>query len=271
MTELGAVERSRGPGFPGSANYELARPGRELIGVASAVRAWLAMGPDGTMELGGATAKNALKALVDGWSTSMLRALAARPLSLTELDRLIADISYPSLERRLAALRLTGLVRRMPGKGGGAPHAVTDWLRRAVAPLVTAARWEGAHARQTAAGVTNRDVEAAFLLSLPLLQLSSEAAGSCRFAVEFSNGSGHSYAGVVVRVEEGRIASCVSRLEGDAGAWASGSTADWIWAVAEQDPHRLEIGGEAQLAAGLLEGLHEALFPQLPAKPPSRR
>ncbi len=40
----------------------------------------------------------------------MLRALAAGSLSLTELDRLIGALSYPSLERRLVAMRLAGLV-----------------------------------------------------------------------------------------------------------------------------------------------------------------
>ena len=57
--------------------------------------------PEGPLALGSSTAKSAIKALVEGWGTNMIRALAARPLSLTELNGLISGLSYPSLERRL--------------------------------------------------------------------------------------------------------------------------------------------------------------------------
>lgn len=260
LIELGVVERKREIGFPGSTHYELAGPGRELMTVVAATGAWLRLSPKGPIDLGDAAAKSAIKALSDGWSTSMVRALAARPLSLTELDLLITNVSYPSLERRLAALRLSGLVRRAPGRGGATPHAVTDWLRQAVAPLAAAARWEATHVRHAAGPITNRDIEAAFLLSLPLLRLPSDVSGSCRLAVEFSNGSGPRYAGVVVGVEEGQIASCISHLEQHAGGWASGSVADWMGAVIDHEPSRLQIGGEAQLASRLLDGLHAVLF-----------
>lgn len=260
LTELGAVERCRQNDFPGSVDYKLARPGRELMSVAVMVRTWLGMAPDGPIDLGTSTAKSTIKALVEGWSTSMLRALAARPLSLTELDSLITGVSYPSLERRLVAMRLTGQVTRMRGHGRRTPYAVTDWLRQAVAPLVAAARWEGAYASGTAAPVTNRDVEAAFMLSLPLLRLPAEMSGSCRFAVEFPNGNGQRLAGALIGVEDGRVASCVSRLEGKAGAWASGSTGEWMSAVIEQDAAHLEIGGDCLLASAAIKDLHGALF-----------
>jgi DNA-binding HxlR family transcriptional regulator len=144
LLDLEVVERHRENGFPGSTQYELTLAGRELMIVVETIGFWLANAPGKPIELGGPPARSAIKALVDAWSTSVLRALAVRPLSLTELDRLIAGVSYPSLERRLVALRLVGQVSvsRMPGRGGGAAHAVTDWLRRAVGPLVAAARWD---------------------------------------------------------------------------------------------------------------------------------
>lgn len=39
-----------------------------------------------------------------------LRALGASPLSFTEFHRIITSLSYPSLGRRLGALRLAGLI-----------------------------------------------------------------------------------------------------------------------------------------------------------------
>ena len=51
----------------------------------------------------------------------MMRALAARPLSLTELDSLISDLSYPALERRLSSMRIAGLVEAQPSQRGRRP------------------------------------------------------------------------------------------------------------------------------------------------------
>lgn len=259
LADLGVVVKHRGGDFPGRTQYELTKSGEALVEVAASVRDWLAAAPGGPIALDAPSARSAIKAFVDAWSTSMLRALAARPLALTELDRLIAGVSYPSLERRLAALRMADQVRRLPSNGSGAPHAVTDWLRLGVGPIVMATRWERTYVRDRAAAITNRDVEALFLLSIPLVQLAADVAGTCRVAVEVSNSS-QRFAGALVEVEGGKVVHCRSRLEGDAGAWATGSTSDWLAALIERQLDRLEIGGEAQLAIGLLEGLHSALF-----------
>jgi DNA-binding HxlR family transcriptional regulator len=262
LADLGAVEKRRDGTFPGTAQYELTPSGRQLAGVARTVGRWLASAPEGPLELRTPSGKNTVKALVDGWSTSMMRALAARPLSLTDLDRLIVDVSYPSLERRLAAMRQLQLVQRTRGRNGSALHAVTDWLRRAVMPLVAAARWEAIHAPEVAARVTNRDIETFFLLSLPLLRMSSEVNGSCRLAVEFSNAQTQRYAGAVVTIESGRVVSCVSRLTADVSAWATGSAADWMPAVERGDHSRLELGGDRELATSVLDGMHAMLYQQ---------
>lgn len=259
LADLGVVAKRRAGDFPGRTRYELTKGGEALVGVAASVSTWLAAAPAGPIALDAPSARTALKAFIDAWSTSMLRALAARPLALTELDRLIAGVSYPSLERRLAALRLAEQVRRLPSNGSGAPHVVTDWLRLGVGPIVMATRWERTYARDRAAAITNRDVEALFLLSIPLVQLAPEMTGICRVAVEISNSS-QRFAGALVEVARGRVVYCGSRLEGDAGAWATGSTSDWLAALIERELDRLEIGGDARLAIGLLEGLHSALF-----------
>ena len=75
--------------------------------------------PDGPISLESGAAKGAVKALVDGWGSTMMGALAARPLSLTELESLISGLRYPALERWLSSMRIAGLVEAEPSTGAG--------------------------------------------------------------------------------------------------------------------------------------------------------
>jgi DNA-binding HxlR family transcriptional regulator len=259
LTERGVVTKRRRSGFPGGVDYELAGPGEELMGVAAILQRWLALAPEGPLTLGDRGAKNAVKALVDGWSSTLVRALAGRTLSLTELDAVISGLSYPSLERRLASMRMVGQVRTCSGKGRGTPYAVTDWLRQAVAPLAAAVRWERRHLAEQTAPIGRLDVEACFLLAVPLLRLPAEQSGVCRLAVGTANGDERRLVGVLVGIEEGRVAYCRARLEGGADAWASGSTTSWLRAVLERDADTLEVGGDSRLAYAIVECLGETL------------
>jgi DNA-binding HxlR family transcriptional regulator len=260
LTEIGVLERRRQNDFPGNVDYELGRPGRALVEVAAVLRSWLAESPVEPLELGSTAAKSAIKALADGWSSTIVRALAARPFSLTELNRLIADINYPSLERRLGAMRLAGQVEPVPGNRRGTPYAVTKWMRRAMGPLAAAAFWELRYLPEVTTPATPLDAEAAFLLAVPTLRLDDEQSGVCRLAVEMRTGGERRLAGVLVSVKEGRVASCVARLKGEAAGWASGSTSEWLSAVIEGEDEHLEVGGDCDLARSLLDGLHGALF-----------
>jgi DNA-binding HxlR family transcriptional regulator len=198
---------------------------------------------------------------VDGWSTAIVRALAARPLTLTELNKLITGTSYPSLERRLGAMRLAGQIEACSGPSRGTPYAATAWLRRAVAPLFAAARWEREFAAAESAPLSRIDFEAAFLLSAPLLALPDDSSGRCRLAVVSRNGDGEpSVAGAMLSVEEGRVVSCVSRLPGEASAWVAGSPAAWIPALIDHQAEQLELGGDCELARAVVDELHGSLF-----------
>lgn len=260
LAEIGVVQKRREDAFPGALEYELGPAGPELTEVAAVLGDWLVESPHDSLALGEPRAKGAITALVEGWGTHMLRALAARPLALTELDDLISGVSYPSLERRLAAMRLAGLVEAVPGPGRGTPYAVTEWARQAVGPITATARWEQRHLRERARPLTKHDVEAAFLLAVPMLRLPADLSGACRLSMEVQNGKGPTLAGVLVDVEEGRIASCGSRLEGKAAAWASGSGPAWLRAVIARETDSLEVGGDLQLARSFLDDLHETLF-----------
>jgi DNA-binding HxlR family transcriptional regulator len=259
LTELGVLERRRERNFPGGVDFELGSAGRDLVDVAKVLSDWLARHPDGHLELGEPAAKSAIRALTDGWSAGIVRALAAKSLALTELSRLITHLSYPSIERRLGAMRLAGLIERCPGNGRGTPYSVTDFLAAATAPLAAAARWERAHKPAEAPPLGRLDVEAGFLLILPRLRLQEELSGTCRLVVELRGNGDRAFAGVLVRVEAGRPVSCKTRLEGDATAWAIGRPPGWFSAILEGDLVELEVGGDCELAYAMLRELNPML------------
>jgi DNA-binding HxlR family transcriptional regulator len=256
---VGAIAKRRRNRFPGALECELEPAGVELLFVADALELWLRQAPEKPLSFGTGEAKAAIKALIEGWSSTMVRALAAGPLSLTELDRLIAGLNYPSLERRLAAMRHTGQVEACQGQGNGTPYAVTDWLRRGIAPLAAAARWERRYLPRESSPIGRIDTEAAFLLALPLLRLDPGLSGSCRMGVEMGNGQKHGLVGATAYVEQGLV-NCSAHLERDANAWATGSATVWLQAVVDADLDRLELGGDQRLARALLDGLHKTLF-----------
>jgi DNA-binding HxlR family transcriptional regulator len=261
LAEIGAIEGHRRNSFPGALEYELTAAGQNLLVVLDVLERWLGKAPSGPLTLGSNEAKAAIRALAEGWSTTMLRALAAGPLSLTELDGIIASLSYPSLERRLAAMRLAGLVEARPGNGRGTPYAITAWQRLGVGPLAAAARWEGRDRAEQSASIGRLEVETAFLLAVPQLRLGGELSGSCRLAAEISTGDKQRLAGVVVKVKSGgTIVSCTTNLERNADAWALGPSATWLNAIIERDLDGLELGGDCLLSRSIIEGLHETLF-----------
>ncbi len=257
LTEQGIIDRRRRAEFPGSAEYMITQAGLDLLDVTKVLQDWLRVAPEGPISLGSPSAKSATKALIEGWSTNIVRALAARPLSLTELNRLIPKVSYPSLERRLGAMRLANLVEPHPGERRGTPYAATRWLRRSSAVLASAARWERNHQPREAQPIGRLDVEAAFLLAIPLLEPPAELSGTCRLAVEVQGGGAPVFAGVLISLEDGKVSSCSSRLEGEADAWVTGTPDAWLNRVDRAEGPQLEIGGDVQMGEAVLESFGE--------------
>jgi DNA-binding HxlR family transcriptional regulator len=256
LAEIGVLTKRPTQQMPYAVENTLTPMGRELLEVADLLAAWLGHAPEGSISLESPAAKGAVKALVDGWGSKMMRALAARPLSLTELDSLISDLSYPALERRLSSMRIAGLVEAHRSDRAGTPYGVTDWARHGVAPLAAASHCERVHMRHDSAPVTQIDIEAAFLLATPLVRLPAEASGSCRLEVEASPGVVSRPAGVQVTVERGKVVSCVSRLEQDVPTFAVGPALTWFNAVRDGSIGQLKFGGSRQLAEDMVSGLH---------------
>jgi DNA-binding HxlR family transcriptional regulator len=256
LVDLGALERQRQAAFPGTVEYGSTESGKALLGIGAIHESWLREAPSGPVSLGSTASKSATKALVEGWSTNIIRALAAKPLSLTDLNRLIPRISYPSLERRLGALRLADLVEPYAGEGRGTPYRATPWLRRAIVPLAAGAWWERRYLADPPL-IGRLDVEAAFLLAIPLVELPAGLGGRCRLAVEIQGGSSPVFAGVLITVEDGKVVSCSSRLEGEAEAWASGSAGSWMRRMSGQDGD-LEIGGDSELVREIVDSIRKS-------------
>lgn len=255
LAEMGVLEQRRQREIAGSSLYSLTSSGTALLKVGEMLQEWLDECPDGPIELGSTCSKSTVGALVEGWSTNIIRALAGQPLSLTQLNRLIPKVSYPSLERRLAGLRLAHLVEPQPGNGRGTPYRVTRWLQRAVIPGIAAAGWERMWVPDSTTPIGRLDVEAAFLLAVPLLDLPDDLTGRCRLAVEVRGGSRPVFAGVSMCVEEGRVVSCSSRLEGEAGGWISGTPMEWLRRMNGHPGEKLEVGGDVELVLTVADAL----------------
>lgn len=252
---FGAVERQGRGEFPASTDYEITAAGRALLEVGDTVQTWLEAAPTEPKQLGSTGARSTLKALVEGWASHIIRILAARPLSLTELNSLIPRISYPSLERRLTAMRECNLIEAHHGSGRLRPYSVTDWLRRAILPLLAAVAWERTFAPEKTVPIGRLDVEAGFLLAIPLMNVSESLDGKCRLAVEVHDGTSPVLAGVVVGIEEGKVTSCVASLEGEVEAWATGKPLAWLQQLNLASDGDLDLGGDRRLAQELLEAL----------------
>jgi DNA-binding HxlR family transcriptional regulator len=250
--------------------YELTPFGHELLLVAEALEAWLAIAPDGPIAPEGNAAKVAIKALVGGWTTAIVRALAARPLALTELDRLIDNCTYPALERRLSAMRLAGQIELTARNGSsGRSYRVEPWLRQAIGPLTVAARCERRHMRDETAPIARIDVEAAFLLVGPTIELCADTSGTCQLAVEAGGRhAGRPWAGAQMTIEDGRVVSCLTRLEAQPESWAMGTASAWMDAVIGREAELLEFGGDGELGRDIVHALHDVLFEQVPVATP---
>jgi DNA-binding HxlR family transcriptional regulator len=244
---------------------ELTPAGREMLFVADEVEAWLAMCPDGPIGPEDEGARVAIKALAGGWSSTLMRALAHRPITLTEVNDLIPGISYPSLERRFSWMRNTGQIEPVEKAGRGTPYVVTDWLRHSIAPLCAAGRCERRHLEEESGPITNIEVEASFLLTIPLAVLPPYANGTCMLASRTDpvepDESDPKLAGVTVVVERGQIVSCLPELAAAPSTWAVGAPESWLDVVIDGRIEDLRIGGaRPQLALDLVAGIHQALF-----------
>jgi DNA-binding HxlR family transcriptional regulator len=264
LTDLGLLTKCQQPEFPGPVTYELTSSGRELCTAAAATEAWLKTAPGGPMPFGRPVAKSALKSVVDAWTTKMARALAVKPLSLTELDRLLPSVNYPALERRLTAMRLAGQIEPMPGRAGSTPYRVTRWMREAVAPLIAAANWESRHHPTGREPLGRLDFEAILLLAIPLVTLPSAASGTCQLTVDLPNSRQDVAAGVAVAIENGYPVSCTANLSTESTSTVRGPGPAWLAVLMGEIQTGILFDGDKDLGEDLVSALARLCARQLP-------
>jgi DNA-binding HxlR family transcriptional regulator len=241
---------------------QLAPAGREGMFVGAIAEGWMKKAPDGGVDPDSEQADEASAALIDGWSSTIVQRLAAGPLTLTEIGLALDTISSEDVAAKVATMEEAGLVEERPraGEGEGAVYAATEWLRLATAPLAAAVRCERRHAAAETPPLEPLDVEALFLLPLPLLRMPPRFAGRCRLVVELPESDGRPAAGAIATVADERIVLCTSELEGEVEASATGTALAWFEAIIEGMAEDLEFGGEEELARELVEALNRRLF-----------
>jgi DNA-binding HxlR family transcriptional regulator len=265
LCAVGALSKRSGGDSANAVATMLTRAGEEMLFVADEVEVWLARCPAGPIAPGSEEAKGAVKALGGGWSSTLMHVLANRPFTLAEVDGLIPGVSYPSLERRVSWMRTTGQIEPVETEGRGTPYVATDWLRYAIAPLGAAGRCERRHLGDEGGPITAIEVEASFLLAVPLAPLRKSARGSCMLAVQTDpqepGDERPKLAGVTVEVERGQVVSCVPEVCAEPTTWAIGTPEAWLDLVIDGRIEDLRIGGaNPQLALDLVTGIHFALF-----------
>ncbi len=234
--------------------------GEEFLFVAATIGRWLRNCPDGPLELGLRGAK-ALAPLICGWSATVTHALAPEPLTFPELDHEVGILDEDGVATHLDMLLRSGQAAELPGAAAdGEPrYALTDWGREGIAPIVAAVRFECHYPEDDVLPPDVFDVEAGFQMALPLLELPPHLRGSARLGVQIPDGE-PLIAGATARVDRGRVLSASPLLEEDPETWATGTPLDWCEAVVDPAAAKLHAGGDAELAAALIEALHERLF-----------
>jgi DNA-binding HxlR family transcriptional regulator len=264
LGDLGALTRVEPRAGQRGLATELTEAGHDLLSVADALEQWLSRSPFGPLTLADTPARNTIRALVAGWDSAIVGALAVRPRGLSELSAEIGGHSYPALKRRLSRLRSASLVVSLDDRSRSPAQEVTQWLRWAAAPLIAASRWERSHAIGAEA-ITRHDLESTLLLALPLVELSEADSGACVLAAPASQHADDeaepALAAVGLVVEEGRIVSCDSGVATTPKTWALGTPDAWLDAIVHGSCDDLRLHGpDADLASALVTGIHRSLF-----------
>jgi DNA-binding HxlR family transcriptional regulator len=262
LEEISLIKRERRSGIPPIAACHLTDAGRCLSRVARLLEAWLGRGPQGPLSAGDPVATSAIKALAVGWGSTLLRWLAERPQSLTELEPLVDGLGYRKLERATKDLLSAGLVERVDADGRLSPYAVTPWARESVAVLAAAMHWERREIPERSAPVTAIEIEAGMLMALPLVELSPELNGTCELLMSVEAQDDDQLSGVATRIANGQLAWCCPRrvqAPGEA-SWLNGDLWAWLRAVIKGEPAGLQTGGDPALARDLIAALRRTLL-----------
>lgn len=252
LERLGVIKREKRPGTPPVAYCELTAAGRELLPVVRRFARWLAESPEGPSspdELAGA---GAIKALAVAWDTTVLRWLAERPCSVTELDSLSPpDVTYHEVRKAREALSTAKLIGPVASDERGQPYAATEWARRAAGCIAAAIHWEGAFL-SGAERPAPAEAEGLLRMLLPVVEIQPTLqSGVCELRID-------RHADLSVLVGEGRIVACDPASSHPRASQVSGDAEAWLHAVLDGKTDSLRMRGGIHLTAALADGLHRA-------------
>jgi DNA-binding HxlR family transcriptional regulator len=249
LREAGALKRSVPPAMPYTVENALTPFGRDLLDVAACLETWLERSPRRPLEAGSKAALSSVRALAHGWNSTCLQRLAAQPLSLSDLDRAIPELSYPAIERRLQAMRDAGQIEALRRDTAGRPLTPTAWTREAFAVLAAASRCEQLH--QVGVPPAGEDVEAILLLAIPLAARSSDPGGACRLVIadEDSTAGGERRAEIRLDVATESVLAGNRTPPTEPLSWARGRAEDWLDSIVSRRHVNLVFGGEERGAA----------------------
>lgn len=245
--------------------YRVSPGGREVLYVAFVVEQWLQRAPRGALVFNSGDADNAVTALADGWSATVVHMLAREPMTFAELEVAIKDgaaeeLTREELARLVKTMRRSEQIVALPGAAGEPMYALTDWLRAGIAPLIASARLERRNPMEGMSPIDELDVEAGFRMALELVELPPQLSGTCRLGFNLDDEEGQPMTGVTAQIDQGRAVACRRELDIEADAWAAASAIDWLDTVIEPDTKKVRTGGNAWLTKALVEGFHRTLF-----------
>ena len=248
LEEMGVIARKALSLVPRQSVYRLTVTGEHLLPAASPLEAWLAEAEPKPLHLGEVGATEPLRALASALNSTILRWLAEANRSPTELERMVQDSGYLDLKRTLRGLKRSGLVEQLRSGERRHPYELTDWARRAAAPIGGMARWESDHVPELGSPLTSLDVETLLLLAARSLDPPSGRSGQCAFVVE-------GFGAVSIAIQAGVVTNCMPGFERGIANWAGGSVAGWRAAILGDTLAGIEVHGDIELTNGLVLAL----------------
>lgn len=264
LREAGLIQTAKIKSSTRATTTELTEAGHEALFVVNVIERWLVKAPRGGIVPFSDEAKAAIKALAEGWSSTVIWEIATNPASLAELTERITWLSYPSLERRVTKLRSARQIDAT-GEERNGRYEATPWLRQGVAVLAAAVRCERRHMAETTAPVTAKEIEAGLMLAIPILPLPPDAEG--RYVLSAtpeteSRSIKAEAAGVEIELKKGKIVRINTELDKNPATWVLGAPTEWLDSVIDGKVSALRIsrGPGMKAVAGLVKALHLTLF-----------
>lgn len=175
LHDRGLARREHRSSLNPQTTYELTTPGRRILDVAAAAERWERLWTPGQ-----ADGHAGLALIADEHTREILLALAAEPLSPSDLERRV-PLSRSPLRKRLGTLTRSRLLDRHTD-GGRVSYEVTDSARDLALIAVAAARWAWEWERPEQPP-NAEDVASTLHLFAPVAQLPADLGGVCRMHI----------------------------------------------------------------------------------------